>query len=87
MRITRLTLFALLLAAAVGVLQSFPSAPSERAELVCRPVRLLTGVAGQIASSMNDSGHIGPSRQPWREDAHRVCLRIAERVFTAAAES
>jgi hypothetical protein len=47
----------------------------------------LTTVAAEIASSMNDSGRIGPARQPWHGDAHRACLRIAERVFVAAAET
>ena len=55
--------------------------------MLCRPVLFLTNVAGEIASSMNDSGHVGPVRQPWHGDAHRACLRIAERVFVAAAES
>jgi hypothetical protein len=87
MRITRLTFFLLLLAGAVGVLQSFPTAPAERAAVICRPVLFLTNVAAEIGSSMNDSGRVGPTRQPWREDAHRACLRVAERVFLAAAES
>ncbi len=87
MRITRLALFTALAVVAAGALQSFPSAPSERAAMICRPVLFLTNVAGEIASSMNDSGHVGPMRQPWHGDAHRACLRIAERVFVAAAES
>jgi hypothetical protein len=77
----------MLLVVAAGAMQSFPSAPSERAAVVCKPVLFLTTVAGEIASSMNDSGTIGPVRHPWRGDAHRACLRIAERVFVAAAES
>jgi len=87
MRISRLAVFTLLVTAAVSVLESFPSAPSERAAVVCRPVLFLTNVAAEIASSMNDSGRVGPARQPWHQDAHRACVRIAERVFTAAAES
>jgi len=87
MRITRLTLLMLLVLAAVGALHSFPSAPSERAAAVCRPVLFLTNVAAEISASMNDSGRIGSARQPWHGDAHRACLRIAERVFVAAAES
>jgi hypothetical protein len=86
-RITRLTLLTFLAVAAAGAIKSFPSAPSERAAMLCRPVLFLTNVAGEIASSMNDSGHVGPARQPWHGDAHRTCLRIAERVFVAAAES
>jgi hypothetical protein len=87
MRITRLGFFAVVLAVAASALQSFPSAPSERAAVVCRPVVFLLNVASEISSSMNDSGRIGPMRQPWHEDAHRACLRVAERVFVAAAES
>ena len=87
MRITRLTLLTALAVAVAGAIKSFPSAPSERAAMLCRPVLFLTNVAGEIASSMNDSGHVGPARQPWHGDAHRTCLRIAERVFVAAAES
>jgi hypothetical protein len=86
-RITRLALMTMLVVVAAGAMQSFPSAPSERAAIVCRPVLFLTSVAGEIASSMNDSGRIGPARHPWHGDAHRACLRIAERVFVAAAES
>jgi hypothetical protein len=87
MRITRLTFFTMLIAVAVSALQAFPSAPSERASVVCRPVLFLTEVAAEVSSSMNDSGRIGPTRQPWHDNAHRACLRIAERVFIAAAES
>jgi hypothetical protein len=87
MRITRLALLTALVVVAAGAMQTFPSAPSERAAMLCRPVLFLTNVAGEIASSMNDSGHVGPARQPWHGDAHRTCLRIAERVFVAAAES
>jgi hypothetical protein len=87
MRITRLAFFTLLFAAAAAALQSFPSAPSERAAVVCRPVLFLTNVGAEIASSMNDSGRVGPARQPWHDNVHRACLRVAERVFTAAAES
>ncbi len=87
MRITRLTFFTLLIAVAASLLQSFPSAPSERAAVVCRPVLFLTTVAAEVSSSMNDSGRIGPRRQPWHDSAHRACLRIAERIFIAAAES
>ena len=87
MRITRLTLFTVLAVVAAGAMHSFPGAPSERAAMLCRPVLFLTNVAGEIASSMNDSGHVGPARQPWHGDAHRTCLRIVERVFVAAAES
>jgi hypothetical protein len=47
----------------------------------------LTHVAAEISSSMNESGRIGPARQPWHDNAHRACLRIAERIFIAAAES
>jgi len=86
-RITRLSLLAALAVVAAGAIKSFPSAPSERAAVVCRPVLFLTNVAAEIASSMNDSGRVGPTRQPWHGDAHRACLRIAERVFVAAAES
>ena len=87
MRITRLALLTALVVAAVGAMQSFPHAPSERAAMVCRPVLFMTNVAAELASSMNDSGRVGPARQPWHGDAHRACLRIAERVFVAAAES
>jgi hypothetical protein len=87
MRITRLAFFAVVVAAAVAMLQSFPSAPSERAAVVCRPVLFLTSVASEISSSMDDSGRIGATRRPWHDNAHRACLRIAERVFIAAAES
>jgi hypothetical protein len=87
MRITRLTFFTMLIAVLASLLQSFPSAPSDRAAVVCRPVLFLTTVASELSSSMNDSGRIGPRRQPWQDSAHRACLRIAERVFIAAAES
>jgi hypothetical protein len=87
MRLTRLAFFTVLVAAAASALQAFPTAPSERASVVCRPVLFLTSVAAEISSSMNDSGRIGPARQPWHQQAHRACLRIAERVFIAAAES
>jgi hypothetical protein len=87
MRLTRLGFFTLLLAAAAAALQAFPTAPSERASVVCRPVLFLANVAAEISSSMNDSGRIGPARQPWHGDVHRACLRVAERVFVAAAES
>jgi hypothetical protein len=87
MRVTRLALLTAMTVAAVSALQSFPSAPSERAAVVCRPVLFLTTAAAEIASSMNDSGRVGPARQPWHGDAHRACLRIVERVFVAAAET
>ena len=87
MRVTRLALLTAMAVAEVGTLQSFPNAPSERAAVVCRPVLFLTTAAAEIASSMNDAGRIGPARQPWHGEAHRACLRIAERVFIAAAES
>jgi len=87
MRITRLGMVALLAAAAASVLEAFPSEPSARAAVVCRPVLFLTNIGSEIASSMDDSGRIGPTRQPWHHDVHRACLRIAERVFVAAAES
>ena len=87
MRFTRLTLLTILLLGLAGALQSFPSGPSERAAVVCKPVLFLTNVAAEIASSMNDSGRIGPTRQPWHGNAHRACLRIAERFFLAAEES
>jgi len=86
MRLTRLTFFTLLIAAAASVLQSFPSAPSERAAVVCRPVRFLTDVAAAISYSMNDSGRVGRAIPPWHDNAHRACLRVAEDVFLAAAE-
>jgi hypothetical protein len=86
MRLTRLTFFAIVFAAVTSWFQRFPSAPAERAVIVCAPVRFLIGAAAAISSSMNDSGRIGPARQPWHDDAHRACLRIAERVFLAAAE-
>jgi hypothetical protein len=35
---------------------------------------------------MDDSGHVGPMRQPRHQDVHRACLRVAERLFIAAAE-
>jgi hypothetical protein len=87
MRITRLTFIAIVMAGLAKMLQSFPSEPSERAAVVCRPALLLANVASEISSSMDDSGRIGPTRQPWRYDIHRACLRVAERVFIAAAES
>jgi len=86
-RVTRLALLTATAVAAVGAFQSFPSAPSERAAVVCRPVLFLTAAAAEVASSMNDAGRIGPIRQPWHSEAHRACLRIAERIFVAAAES
>jgi len=52
-----------------------------------KPELFLTNIGSEIASSMDDSGRIGPTRQPWHHDVHRACLRIAERVFVAAAES
>jgi hypothetical protein len=87
MRLTRLSFFTLLIAAGATALQSFPREPSERASVVCRPVLFLTRVAAGISSSMDDSGRIGAARQPWHPQAHRACLRVAERVFIAAAES
>lgn len=87
MRLTRLALLTLMVVTAAGAWESFPSAPSERAEVVCRPVLFLTNVAAEISSSMNDRGRVGPARQPWHGEAHRACLRVAERVFAAAAES
>ena len=87
MRITRLTFLTVLLLSMVGALQSFPTTAPERAAVVCKPVLLLTNIAAQLASSMNDSGRIGPSRQPWHGDVHRACMRIAERVFVAVEES
>jgi hypothetical protein len=87
MRITRLTFLTALVLVAAVAMQSFPRAPAERAAMVCKPVLFLTNIAGEIAASMNDSGRVGPARQPWHGDAHRTCLRIAERVFVAAAES
>ena len=87
MRLTRLAFFTVLLAAGASALQAFPSEPSQRASVVCRPVLFLTHVAAEISSSMNESGRIGPARQPWHDNAHRACLRIAERIFVAAAES
>jgi hypothetical protein len=87
MRLTRLALLTVLAVTAVGVVQSFPSEPAERAAAVCRPVLFLTSAAAEIASSMDDAGRIGPARQPWHGNVHRACLRIAERVFVAAAES
>jgi len=87
MRITRLAFWTAIAVAVATVFQSFPVAPSERAAVVCRPVLFFTNVAAELASSMNDSGRIGPQRQPWHGDVHRACLRVAERVFLAAAES
>jgi hypothetical protein len=87
MRLTRLAFFTLLIGAAASALRALPSAPSERAAVVCKPVLFLANVAAEISSSMNDSGRIGPARQPWHQETHRACLRIAERVFRAAAES
>ena len=87
MRVTRLALLTALAAGAIGAWHSFPNAPSERAAVVCRPVLFLTTMAAEIASSMNDAGRIGPARHPWHGEAHRACLRVAERVFVAAAES
>jgi hypothetical protein len=87
MRITRLALLTFLVLGGAWALQSFPSGPSERAAVVCKPVLLLINVAAELSSSMNDSGRVGPARQPWHGDPHRACLRIAERVFIAAAES
>jgi hypothetical protein len=87
MRLTRLALLTVLAVTAVGVVQSFPSDPSERAAAVCKPVLFLANAATEIAASMDDSGRIGPVRQPWHGSVHRACLRIAERVFVAAAES
>jgi len=87
MRLTRLTFFTILIVTVASALQAFPSAPSERAAVVCRPVLFLTDVAAEISSSMDGAGRIGPTRQPWHDNAHRACLRIAERVFIAAAES
>ena len=86
MRLARLAYLSLLVVAVASMLQNFPRAPSERAAAVCRPVRWLTGAAAAIASSMDDSGHVGPMRQPWHQDIHRACLRVAERLFIAAAE-
>jgi hypothetical protein len=85
--VTRLALLTAMAVAAVGALRSFPSEPSERAAVVCRPVLFLTTAAAELASSMNDTGRMGPARQPWHGEAHRACLRIAERIFVAAAES
>ena len=87
MRLTRLGLLTLLVAAGATLLQQFPNEPSERAAVVCRPVLFLTTAASEIASSMDDSDRIGRARRPWHYDVHRACLRIAERVFIAAAES
>jgi hypothetical protein len=87
MRVTRLALLTVLAVAAVEGFKSFPSEPSERAAVVCKPVLFLTTAAAEVASSMNDAGRIGPARQPWHGQAHRACLRVAERIFVAAAES
>jgi hypothetical protein len=85
-RLTRLAYLSLLVVAVASVLQNFPRAPSERAAVICRPVRWFTGAAAVLASSMDDTGHVGPTRQPWHQDLHRACLRVAERLFIAAAE-
>jgi hypothetical protein len=87
MRVTRLALLTALVFAAVSASKSFPDGAAERATVVCKPVLFFANVAAEIASSMNDAGRIGPARQPWNGEAHRACLRIAERVFIAAAES
>jgi hypothetical protein len=87
MRLTRLAMLTILAVTAAGVLQSFPREPSERAVAVCSPVLFLTNAAAEVASSMDDSGRVGPARQPWHGNIHRTCLRIAERLFIAAAES
>jgi len=86
MRLTRITYFAVLLAMAVSVLQNFPTAASDRATIVCRPVRWIAAAASSIGASMNDAGRVGPVRQPWHQDAHRACLRVAERLFAAFDE-
>jgi len=87
MRITRLAFWSAIAVAVAAAFQSFPAAPSERAAVVCRPVLFFGNVVAELSASMNDSGRIGPQRQPWHGDVHRACLRIAERVFLAGAES
>jgi len=85
-RITRTLLWASAFAAMASACQSFPEDPAQRAGTVCRPLHWALRTAVAVASAMNDRGHLGPTLPPWHEDAHRSCLRIAERVFMATSE-
>jgi hypothetical protein len=87
MRLSRAILWAVVAAVAASALRAFPEEPSQRAAVVCAPVQWMLSVATAISSAMDDSGHLGPVRPPWREDVHRSCRRIVERVFLAASQA
>jgi hypothetical protein len=83
-RLARALAWSVVAAVVAGVLRDFPEDPAMRAAVVCAPVQWISAVAASIASSMDDRGRVGPVHAPWREDAHRSCVRVAERIFLAA---
>jgi hypothetical protein len=83
--LTRTALWVAVLALAADALHKFPAEPDLRAHAVCEPVQWLMSVASAVSSSMDDRGRLGSMREPWRQDVHRSCLRVAERVFRTAA--
>jgi hypothetical protein len=85
MTLTRTALWLALLTVAADAFRNFPADADGRARAVCAPVQWLMAVAGAVSSSMDDRGHLGPLREPWRQDVHRSCVRVAERVFRTIA--
>jgi hypothetical protein len=85
MTLTRTALWFAVLLVAADAFRNFPADADARAHAVCAPVQWLMAVASAVGSSMDDRGQFGPSREPWRQDLHRSCVRVAERVFRTVA--
>jgi hypothetical protein len=87
MRLGRVLMWSVVCALAAAALRAFPEDPAQRAAVVCEPLQWMLAAAASIASAMDDSGRIGSLHPPWREDPHRSCVRVAERIFQAAAQA
>jgi hypothetical protein len=85
MRLSRAVLWAAVLFIGADAWRAFPDEPDARAHAVCAPVHWLLAAASAVSSAMDDRGRLGPVRPPWHDEAHRSCLRVAERVFRSAA--
>jgi len=85
MTLTRTALWFAVLVVALDTFRNFPTDADARARVVCQPVQWLVSVAVAVSASMDDHGQVGSMREPWRQDVHRSCVRIAERVFRTTA--
>jgi hypothetical protein len=83
-RFTRAILWAATFSLAANACHDFPQEPLQRAAVVCSPIQWLISVSTAIASAMDDRGRVGHPTEAWRQDLHRSCQRIAERIFSAA---